>query len=194
MGKPGAGTHRRPQAFPQACSQLQGTWGDKLMAASLLRRQEAADFSTAAPDSSTRRPPGARAWRQAAVRPEQVSQRPPSLIPASPGGGCGRDGHHPRACTALPEDSQGRVRGLGVPQAAGPGRRGSRQLGLSSTVLGLKSSSPRSLGPQFCTEAGARGMSPTLAGACSPASSSPEARRETPDPNSARGPGSGAPE
>lgn len=53
-----------PWACPQACSQLQGVWeGELLMAASLLRRQEAADFSTAALDSS-RRPPGARAWRQ----------------------------------------------------------------------------------------------------------------------------------
>lgn len=48
-----------PWACPQACSQLQGTWeGKLLMAASLLRRQEAADFSTAALDSSARRPPG----------------------------------------------------------------------------------------------------------------------------------------
>lgn len=54
-----------PWACPQACSQLQGMWEDKLlMAASLLRRQEAADFSTTALDSSARRPPGARAWRQ----------------------------------------------------------------------------------------------------------------------------------
>ena len=146
MGKPGAGTHRRPQACPQACSQLQGTWADKLMAASLLRRQEAADFSTAAPDSSARRPPGVRAWRQAAVRLEQVRQRPPSLIPASPGGGCGRDGHHPRACTALPEDS-GASAGGGGPTGSWPWAQGLLAAGAVLDCLGPEEQFSQVTGP-----------------------------------------------
>lgn len=166
-GKPGAGTHRRPQACPQACSELQGTWADKLMAASLLRRQEAANSApprrTAPPAGRPGRGPGARLQAAQAGKGTPAAAQP---HPCKPRRRLRQRRAPPQGLHCPPEDSQGRVREVGVPQAAGPGRRGSRQLRLSSTVLGLKSSSPRSLGPQFCMEAGARGVSPFSRSTC----------------------------
>ena len=176
-GKPGVGTLRRPLGLSTGLLTAAGDVGGQTTNGSL---------SAAAPGSC-----GLQHYRAGQLRPQAArgeglapgTRRPPSLIPASPEEAAAETAP-PRACTALPED-KGECRGWGSHRQLA--------LGLSLTILRLKSSSPRSLGPQLCAEAGAPGVSPTLAGSCALASSSPDARQETPDPDNVRGPGSGAP-
>lgn len=97
--------------------------------------------------------------------------------------GCGRRQAPPRACTALPED-RGPSAEVEVPKAAGPGA-------VLDHPVPEEQFSQVTGAPWLCTETGAPGMSPTLAGTACPGLGPSQGGK--PQTQAAPGPGSGAP-